>query len=110
MRSCEGGGLNHRYGCVSHLVVESSGVQIWETQCRAKLLKRNAGRVSSRFMVSLKCNWARCTYFVTWKGGIPVSTGSPVWSPYTCRTLAKDRLRLVCILCMSVLLWIYRKF
>jgi len=33
-----------------------------------------------------------------------VSAKSPVWSPYTCRTRAKDRLRLVCIFLMSVLL------
>jgi len=33
-----------------------------------------------------------------------------VWSPYTCRTRAKDRLGLVCIFLMSVALWMYRKF
>jgi len=39
-----------------------------------------------------------------------VSARRPVWSPYTCRTLAKDRLRLVCIFFMSVSLWTYHKF
>ena len=66
------------------------------------LLKRSAGRVSGLVMVSLKCSWARWTYFVNWTGGIHISAKSPVWSPYTCRTHARDRLRLVCIFLMSV--------
>jgi len=30
-----------------------------------------------------------------------MSAKSPVWSPYTCRTRARDKLKLVCNLVMS---------
>ena len=49
-----------RVGCVSYLIDKSCGVQVRERQCRVNFfLTRNAGRVSGRVKVSLKCNWAR---------------------------------------------------
>jgi len=60
--------------------------------------------------VSLKWSWTRWTYLLNCRGGIPVSAKSTVWWPYTCKTRAKDRLRLFCTFLISVSLWMYHRF
>ena len=89
-------------GCVSYVVTQGGGEKVGEGKERVQFLEEKRRKSVRSSYGESKVYLGEVNVSRELKGRDSCVCQESVWSPYTCRTRARDRLRLVCIFLMSV--------